>query len=427
MKARASSTLACPPLQRLMCALSVLALTAASRAAEDFLDAVEQALSFSSADGQLRARVSGTLDLEAYTFPEPAPWLLQSEHTSLLAPRLTTFLDAQWGPRVYAFAQARFDRGFDPTDGGGQVRLDEYAVRITPWSDSRLNVQLGKFATVVGNWAPRHGSWANPFITAPLAYESLTGMWDTEAIRSSTVLLQWSHVRAGLPASVTAAEKSLRIPLIWGPSYAIGAAVSGEVHRFNYALEVKQASLSSRPEAWNDHRDVWEHPTLSARIGFRANEAWSAGLSASAGPYLQPLALPSVPLRHRFGDYRQLVLAHDVSYARRQLQVWAEVFAARFEIPRVGHADLLSYYVEAKYKLTPPLFAALRWNQQLFNQVRERGRNVEWGHEAWRIDAGPGYRFNAHTQLKLQYSLQHGDAPNRALTHAAAAQWTMRF
>ncbi|MDO8540802.1 MAG: hypothetical protein Q7S40_10235 [Opitutaceae bacterium] len=405
----------------------LLTLAVEARAAEDFLDAVEQALSFASSDGQLRARFSGTVELEAYTFPGPAPWLLQSDEGTLVAPRLTAFLDAQWGPHVYAFVQARADRGFDPTDGDGEARLDEYAVRVTPWLDSRLNVQLGKFATVVGSWAARHGSWTNAFITAPMAYESLTGMWDTEAIRFSTVLLQWSHVRPGLPAAVTAIEKSLRIPVIWGPSYAIGAAVSGELRRFQYAFEVKQGSLSSRPEAWDDMKGVWEHPTVSGRLGLRASEAWNFGVSASTGTYLRLLARPGIPAGRGLGDYRQTVLGHDISYAHRHLQVWAEVFVSRFEIPVVGHADMLSYYVEAKYKFTPQFFGALRWNQQLFDTIRERGRFREWGHEAWRIDAGPGYRFTAHTQLKFQYSVQRGDAPGRKLAHTGAGQFTLRF
>ena len=36
-----------------------------------------------------------------------------------------------------------------------------------------LNVQAGKFATVVGNWIERYDSWNNPFITAPLPYENM--------------------------------------------------------------------------------------------------------------------------------------------------------------------------------------------------------------------------------------------------------------
>ena len=36
------------------------------------------------------------------------------------------------------------------------LRLDEYAVRFTPSRDGTLSLQLGQFATIVGNWVARH-------------------------------------------------------------------------------------------------------------------------------------------------------------------------------------------------------------------------------------------------------------------------------
>src|SRR6266567_1025556 len=87
---------------------------------------------------------------------------LDSKIDNLFNPRLTLFLDAQYGSQIYFFAQSRLDRGFDPSDRGAQVRLDEYALRITPWDDGRFALQIGKFATVIGNWVPRHLSWENP-------------------------------------------------------------------------------------------------------------------------------------------------------------------------------------------------------------------------------------------------------------------------
>src|SRR3982074_2553194 len=130
-----------------------LAVSATSGArAQDFLDRVDEALTFTTLNGNVRARVSGTLDLEAYHFSGPAPGLILTTSDGLFNPRLSLFVDAQLGPAVYLFTQTRVDRGFDPSDHGAQLRLDEYAVRITPWQDGRFNLQVGQFATVVGNW-----------------------------------------------------------------------------------------------------------------------------------------------------------------------------------------------------------------------------------------------------------------------------------
>lgn len=407
--------------------VAVLLFAPGCFASEGLFDRVAEALSWSAPSGEQRARLSGVLDFEGYRTQLPAPGLLPLQEEHFLNPRLTTYLDAQWGTRSYIFVQARVDRGFDPEIGPLRVRLDEYAFRFTPVVGRRFSVQIGKFATIVGNWIARHESWPNPLITAPLPYENLTGIWDSEAIRFSGALLQWSHVRPGLPASVTAREKGLRVPIIWGPSYAIGAAASGEFGRFRYALEVKNASLSSRPGEWNDLSDAYSHPTVSSRIGFRPNELWSFGVSASTGPYLRADLRSPLPARRGFGDYRQIVSGFDVAFAWHRLQLWSEIYMARFRIPGVGDADTYAYYVEAKYKFTPQFFGAVRWNDQKFGRIPDRGSLVRWGQDTWRVDFAPGYRITPHTQAKVQLSLQPDSlVPSRVIS-TVASQLTLRF
>ncbi len=414
-------------LARLTLGFALVAL-APLRAAEDGLDRLEEALAMSAFQDQLRAKLSGTLDAEYFDFQPPAPALLHTTDGQLFVPRLSLFVDAQAGDAVYFFAQARVDRGFDADDDEPLgARLDEYALRVTPWRDGRLSLQVGKFATVVGNWTPRHNSWANPFLDAPLPYENLTGVWDVEPARSTTQLLQWSHVRPGLPASLTADEKYRRLPIIWGPSYAAGVSASGALGKFLYALELKHAPLSSRPEAWSRMNGHWRHPTASGRVAWRPNQMWTFGFSASTGVYLRPFAAASLPAGRSLGDYRQIVFAQDASFAWHHLQLWSEIYEARFEIPGVTNAETLAYYAEAKYKFTPQFFGALRWNQQFFHRILDRGISVPWGKDVWRLDLAGGYRFTPHLQLKLQYNLQHGDVDPRDYAHVLATQFTVRF
>jgi hypothetical protein len=172
----------------------------------------------------------------------------------------------------------------------------------------------------------------------------------------------------------------------------------------------------------------FEHPTFSARVGFRPNQMWNFGFSASDGPYFRAEAQRTLPPGRDIGDYRELVLGQDASFAWHHLQVWAEVYEARFEVPRVGNADTLAYYLEAKYKFTPQLFGALRWNQQLFSKVDVGGgATMPWGQDLGRIDVAAGYRFTSHTQLKLQYSFQEQTTGGHDNNHLFAAQLTVRF
>jgi hypothetical protein len=397
-------------------------LTARLTARADVFEKIHDALSINDSNDRFHFQLSGLVDLEAYFIDQPAPGLIFTDRDFLLNPRLWLFLDAQIGSTIYIFAQTRVDRGFDPSDQGAQIRLDEYFLRYSPARN--LNLQIGQFATVVGNWVARHDSWHNPLINAPLPYENLTGIWDTWAPDDTDVLLEWGHV--GEYDSGDYSDKILRNPIIWGPSYATGIAVSGSDGRFDYAAEMKNAALASRPESWNITQVGLDHPTFSGRAGFRPNEMWNLGLSASAGPYLLSDAVDGLPPGRGIGDYRQLVLAQDFSFAWHHLQLWAEFYETRFEVPRIGNADTFAYYLEAKYKITAQLFGALRWNQQLFGTIRDEDYRAKWGNDIWRIDAALGYRFTDYLQAKLQYSFSRQETLRNG-ENLLATQVSLKF
>jgi len=403
-----------------------LSAGAVLRGQDDILDTLDQKLTLSAWQDTWRVHLSGLFDAEGYEFQSPAPGFIYASGDSIFVPRLALFLDGQAGEHIYFFAQTRLDRGFDPVPGNLQLRPDEYAVRLMPGDGHKFSLQLGKFATVVGNWTERHDSWNNPFITAPLPYDNLSGVWDAFPARSTLTLLNWAHLRPYPPGDADA-DKQLRLPLIWGPSYATGASASGAVGTISYAFEVKNADLSSRPQTWQPNQTQWDHPTYSGRIGYRPDELWSFGVSASEGPYLRETAEGAVPIGRSFDAYRETLLGQDAAFAWHHFQAWAEVYEVRYAIPGVTNADTWAYYVEAKYKFSPQFFGAIRWNQQLYGDIPFAGTMTPWGADVWRIDAAPTYRLTAHLQLKLQYSIQQGNADPHNLGHTLAGQVTLRF
>jgi hypothetical protein len=404
-----------------MLALLLAGVTlAATCQGQSWLDGAEEKLSLRTKDGFFRADLSGLLDLEGYYVDQRPPGLLFGSR-SFINPRATFFIDAKLGEHFYGFLQARVDRGFDPLYRNFDARLDEYFIRWTPFHDSRLSLQAGKFATVVGSWVQRHDSWQNPLITAPLAYENMTVVSDSYSPTSPADFL----ARRSL-----ADEKEEWVPVIWGPVYATGGAVLGSIGKLDYAIEVKNAALSSRPEEWDpvdDSDNLWNHPTFSGRLGFRPSPAWNHGISLSRGSYIlrpQPFHAPSQDLP----DFAQMTIGYDVSYAWRAWQFWGEVFLNRFEVPGVGNADLISYYLEAKYKLTSALFAAARWNQEISGTVPDgAGGRQTWDRNMIRIDLALGYRFTRHLQGKLQYSFGHRDARLQQGEQLVAAQVTLKY
>ncbi len=396
--------------------------------ADEWLDDLSDRLSFASADGSVRGKLGGSLELEGYAASTPVGNLIFSDQKLLFNPRLALFLDVQAGQRVYFFTQLRVDRGFDPSDDSLGVRLDEYALRLALWRPGRLNVQVGKFATVVGNWVARHDAWDNPFVTAPLLYDNLTGLWSSRPAPSADWLLAWAHVQPAGTGAEVYADKYRRLPVIWGPVYAQGVAVSGAWGRFTYAAELKNTGLASRPEEWRKADWAWGHPNVDGRVAYRPDEMWELGLSCSEADYLDQTAAAFVPPGLNRHDYRQRLVAQDLRFAWHHFQFWAEACTARFAIPGVADVGTFAYYLETKYKFTPQFSAAVRWNQQHFDEVKDfSGQNVPWGRQVWRIDVAPALRFSAHTQLKLQYSLRHDDPSPEKYTRSVAAQLQIRF
>ena len=115
--------------------LCFFACTASAFDTYDFFDRLDTALTISAFHDNLRARLSGTLDLEIYHFEQPAPGLIDSSIDTLFNPRLTLFLDTQVGSHIYFFSQSRLDCG-------RRHQPDEGLTRMIPKSGHRFSDQI---------------------------------------------------------------------------------------------------------------------------------------------------------------------------------------------------------------------------------------------------------------------------------------------
>jgi hypothetical protein len=412
-------------------AIAVLVNAAAALSVQgEFLESVEERLSFAAFEGASALELSGTLDLEAYNVDKPAPALVFTTNNFLLNSRLTVYLDGKFGSHLYWFVQARVDRGFDPSDAG--VEFGSTSMRFE--SHRRSTRRFPGFRQVSSRrpWATGHAAMTHGtthLSTRPCHTMVCSASGTLEPPDSVETLLFWGHVPFD---GVTKfgdgySDKRFQLPIIWGPNYASGLSLLGDLGKLQYAIEIKNAAVSSRPESWDLTSNNFAYPTFSGRVGFRPNVMWDFGISGSVGSYLQPEAAPTLPSGRSIGDYHQILIGHDVAFAWHHFQLWAEVFGTRFQVPNVGNADILSYYLEAKYKITPQLFVAARWNQQLYGNVPFKGGSTRWGDDAWRVDAGLGYRFSAYLQLKLQGSFTHYHYDIQQGERLLAAQLTFRF
>jgi hypothetical protein len=263
----------------------------------------------------------------------------------------------------------------------------------------------------------RHLVTQNGFISAPLMYEDVMPVTDDKAP---------PNVLAFAGRRNRSDNKADWVSIVWGPSYATGVALLAGTATFDFALEVKNASLSSRPDTWDVIDDGFATaPTYTARLSWRPVLEWTFGISASQGPWMQDDAEPSLPQGDDVDDYEQTTYGIDVTYEHHDVQVWSELVHSTFEEPRVGDVEVVSGYIEARYKFATQVWLGMRWNQSMFDDVPTL--DVSWDRDVKRLDVALGYDIDPHAELKLEYGIGDQAGTDTNGDHLFAAQLLYRF
>ena len=345
----------------------------------------------------------GNIETIFWSTGDPPAGLIE-ESGENLAPRLTLTLDVQPNEYWYAHLTVRADRGFDPLeDRDGIVRVDEAFVRYRPFGDARLNIQLGKSATVFGAWVNENSYFDDPFLTPPLPYSQIIGI---SALNPNTLSPEAiSNRDLGLAPSVIGSSKRLWSSTVWGQAYTTGLTVFGNVNNLDYGLEVKNQGLPSQPSTWNPDSEEYENPTYTGRLGYRPNAAWALGLSASRGPYLETSAEDLLPQGVDRGDLPYTYIGFDARWSHHDWIVSGEVIGGQFETLEAGDLRTLSYSIQARRKLIPGVWVSGRFGQTWNNKATgPDGEDIEWSPNLWRIGTAVGWRVTSDLLLKAEYN-----------------------
>jgi len=379
-------------------------LAPSDRSGGDWLEEAIQGLKdfhrYESPDGGFRLNSDFWFTQNYMVFDQPPPSLVRTGQYQLYYPKLSGLVSMEFGDRLSLVALGQAYRQFDPADMAVNANLDEYFAVLQPLDTAALVLKGGTFATCFGQWVNRHFSFQNPLINAPLMYEAMTTVTDGSNGGTAT---------PGRAAFLNRRNQVMNyntwLPVIWGPSYTSGGQIGGSWDRFDYAVELKNAGLSSRPGEWQFWDKSFAYPTLTGRVGWRPDAAWNLGFSGSGGSYVSQD--PRVTGSMNAWDTTQTVLGTDISWAHGPLEIWTEAAWNRFRVPNLGPADTWSYFVEAKWKLAPQWWLAGRWNQQLYGSYDNTvppGGEVGWDNDLWRIDACLGWKIDRFMQFKVQYS-----------------------
>ncbi|MGA1266216.1 MAG: hypothetical protein ACO32J_03430 [Phycisphaerales bacterium] len=390
---------------------------------EEAVEGLKQFHCVESPDGGFRLNSDFWFTQNFMVFDQPPPSLVRTGQHQLYYPKVSGLVSMEFGDQLSLVALGQAYRQFDPADMQVNANLDEYFAVWQPLDTPALMLKGGTFATCFGQWINRHFSFQNPLINAPLMYEAMTTVTDGANGGSAT------PGRGGFLGRRNAAlNYNTWVPIVWGPSYASGGQIGGSWRQFDYALELKNASLSSRPSEWQFWDRGFAYPTLTGRVGWRPDAAWNLGVSGSGGSYVSQDPTVTGPIN--FWDTTQTVVGADISWAHGSLEMWAEAAWSRYRVPNLGPADVWSYFVEARWKFAPQWWLAGRWNQQLygsFDNVTPPGGTVDWDNDLWRVDVCLGWKINRYLQFKAQYSYLDQDGFEQQSPNLFAIQLVMEF
>jgi hypothetical protein len=240
----------------------LLSLTAVAACAQD-------GIVLAPNDGRFQIDLRPSLEAVLWSGDTPAPALLGYDDDAFFAPRFALEVDAAAGEHFTFHSSTRWDRGFDAGSvPDGELRIDEAFARWQVCDDQGLNFQLGKYASFFGAWPGQHGFFDDPFLLAPLPYCQLIGV---SLAAPGKPLNTGGPGGTALPLSTL--SKDRWASMIWGAGYGIGGGAFGSTECFDYALEVKNAALSSHPDTWQEID--FSHPTVTARVGYRPDATLS--------------------------------------------------------------------------------------------------------------------------------------------------------
>lgn len=369
-----------------------------------------------SGDGLWYGEAAFTFDTWYYHRDDPdyfqGFWFPDEGDHARVSARATLELFAEYKNWFSITGKFRLDDGNHPGMGsylgkdGGQLRTDEAFLFFS--LSPALDLRVGQFTPRLTSFLERQDSWSSGLINSPMAYEATSSVADFRIPTSEESFVNWRNY----------VNPFTWIPAIWAPLYPKGIELSGETEHWGYSLAYLNASLSSRPEWWND--DEFDYPTVAGRLTFSPSPMWTFGATASAGTYLHYAdstfsdGLRVLPAGTDFDDFKQVLYGVEAAFAAGGWEIWSEAFWVSYDVPNVrDEADYLSYFVEMKYNLTPKIWLSARWNEELFHELDTANGPTDWVYDRNRIDLGIGYRFSRHAQAKAQIARQHSAGPKQ--------------
>ena len=291
----------------------------------------------------------------------------------------------------------------------GEVRLDQgrvleaygLYVRLRPWPARRFDIQAGRVPPTFGLMSRTNYGNNNILIGQPLAYQYLMSI-RPDAVPATNDDLLRMRGRGWLSSfPIGNSEFAPGLPIVNTSRWDTGVQVHGVVRALEWTGAVTAGSLSD-PRTLRDNNQGRQ---FAGRVVARPAAALAFGLSASHGAWLNR-TLDEAIAGADGERARQVAFGGDAEFSAGPVLVRGEAIRSTWAMPDIATLRLgeplvgTSLLVEARYKILPGLYAALRSDRMDFNQITGVSGPNSWEARMWRVEAGVGYSITRNIQLK---------------------------
>ena len=334
-----------------------------------------------------QVQISGILDF-AHTFhdkPEKYDTMFRGDN-SFHTLRSKIFLNSWLRDDIGIFVEIWHD---DEASSrfGGKIRVEGAFIVFMNLLKKNLNLKIGKIAHPFGTYAQRTYSNINPLISSPLIYS-----YHTSA-------REWLYPdnKVQIDNKRTMSENQ-GLPIIYDVCWDTGIALFSSFDRVEYIIAVTNSTISSPFANANKGKQI------VGRLGVRPTFGLKIGTSYAYGPYLSSAEGPfTLPVPVKTEDFKQFAVGFDLEYSRGYFMLYAEYVKNKWDaLIEEDRLENSSWYIEAKYKLTPRLYFAFRYDQMIFNKISDgKGNRVAWDYDLIKYEGGFGYKITKEIILKL--------------------------
>jgi hypothetical protein len=313
------------------------------------------------------------------------------------------------------------------TDNLGPLRAYAFYVRIRPWADRAIDIQVGRVPPTFGSFARRTYASDNLLIGYPLAYQYPTSLRPDSLPRSGTELLTMRGRGWLTSYSIGNQTPDTGLALVNGFQWDTGVQAHAAAGVFDATASVTAGTLSN-PLVRDDNAGR----QIAGRLSARPLPGLILGASAARGPFVSASAARLAVGDGHDGEFTQTAWGADVEYSRGYYLVRAETVFSEWRVPAVAAPFItdplraVGSYVEGRYKIRPGLYAAARVDHLGFGELTAGSVHRTWDAPVTRVEIGGGYSIRRNLLLKV--SGQHntrdgGRVTNLNLMAAQLVYW----